>query len=364
MPDVHLWRAAVKVTGDKLRAHVSFTQTDPPVSAYGVTFTGPTGGVVYAASTAGPSADFDARLLEDAQGSVTATANAASPGGQGGIALAYHSPASAFTGTAGPPPSRGKPCAYQQGDKAPVSISPCPLTDGDLGRAIQLPAAACTSPPGGAPCPSQQPAPCLAPPLPSKPTQADYDRQRQAQADCARQRQGAVIIDMGSPHESIGMVVVRGAGGNLSLDTSPDGQVWTSAGTITQQGTASATTLRAGVRARYVRLHSATGIPTPAEVSVWPSLLPDPGPLGLGSLFGSGAKNGILSPSTPGGLAALLLVLLVLGFGAFFGLRAAFGSHEGPPPPVASHLQLGRAQAAAWPPPQPPPPPPPPPPGP
>ena len=170
-----------------------------------------------------PGATMDARAFEDANGVVHISAAAGADGPDTTFQLTYTSQGVGFTGRAGAPESRGKPCVAQD------QPGPCALTDGSFDH--PLPEADCTQP-------------------------------------CTPN--GWVYVDLGKP-EPVGTVFARADQvGTLTVETSDDAKTWT--GRATGDGQFAKITLPAGVTARYVRVHGSPGskLTGLTQLSVWP----------------------------------------------------------------------------------------------
>jgi hypothetical protein len=177
----------------------------------------------------GRSTTLDPRLLEDRPGSVAVGASTVLPGasGTGTVRGYYLSRMLPVRATAGAPPSRGKRCAAVTGT-APArdgSFSRCAATDGDLDSAARL------------------------------------------AADSGAVVTGAVV-DLGSVRP-VSLVVGRGFSGQVVVEISTDGRTFSTV--ATSSGSAVATKVPGGQRARYVRLRSPAGLDESlsSELSVW-----------------------------------------------------------------------------------------------
>lgn len=198
---------------------------------YAVNFTDATAGQpVWTVSPAQRSVSVDTRVLEDRHGTVEADARTRQAGPDTSFDFTYRSQTAAFSGP-GAAPSRGAACTSGGPGQAPRPLQPCGLTDGNLFASAPLPrVAACAA--------------CTPPVL------------------------SEVTLDLGTLRP-VSLVVVRGSDAALAVEASVDGAAWTPVGTTS--GDPSAVTAAAGLRARYVRLRTPTGlgIETLKEVSVW-----------------------------------------------------------------------------------------------
>lgn len=183
---------------------------------------------------------IDARLLEDAQGGVAATAYSDEAGPGSVFEHQLRSAKMPYQGVAGAPPSRGARCLAVGASGVAIDLKPCPLTDGDFVKAYQ--------PPPDSGC---------------KPDAAGHGCEG-AKADVS------VVVDLGAPR-SASLVVVRGMWTNELLETSADGVTWAPA-VASHAGTAQAN-LPAGSLVRYARVRAQTAgdhiLGGLAEISVW-----------------------------------------------------------------------------------------------
>jgi hypothetical protein len=235
LPELKLWEPSIAFSATPSSANVTFGSVDSSYGSgatTGVTFAEADGTLVWLqAASSGQS--IDARLLEDAKGNVVATANANSQAPQTSVAFYYQSAAVAFAGTAGAPPSRGAAC-FADATSGPVALTPCPLTDGNLGVAMTPQ----SEPSCSSNCPTAAPA------------------------------NNWAYVDLGSA-KSISLVVVRGVYASCVVETSADAMTWAALPGGPNSGIFSVT---ASGTARYVRVRAAsasdrvTGL---AEISVW-----------------------------------------------------------------------------------------------
>lgn len=162
-------------------------------SRYQLDFITDQGGPVWRVESTSGGAEYDPRVLEDSIGRVSVTAL------RSGVALGtttdsvYRSAQLPFRGSAGKPLSRGRPCTYEKGNAAAVSLPGCGATDGRLGVVA------------GVPVPEQSPSP---PASTASPTPAEDHW---------------VVIDMGKRVE-VSLVVTRGCA--CLVEESTDGATW------------------------------------------------------------------------------------------------------------------------------------------
>ena len=243
LPDARLWRAGPQVTQSAGSIRLSW-QSLPAAAggdpSYSAQLYEPDGSLQWAQAASGSSADLDVRILEDRDGSVAVNGYAELSGAVGadevrGSYLSARLPAQA---TAGAPPSRGRVCAPVTGTAQVRDgrFSACGVTDGDLDQAAQL-----------------------------------------------KGRRGAVVsgvvVDLGSPRP-VSLVVARGFGGQVLVETSTDGGGY-------QSG-------RHRLRPRHRDGATAHGDGTLRAPSLSGRPLPEPGRRGLG-LVRDGSRRG-LSP--------------------------------------------------------------------
>jgi hypothetical protein len=183
---------------------------------------------------------MDARLFEDAQGGVAATAYSDEAGSGSVFEHQLRSAKLPYQGVAGAPPSRGAKCLAVGASGVAVELKPCPLTDGDFAKPYQ--------PPVDTGC---------------KPDAAGHGCEN-ARADVS------VVVDLGAPRPA-SLLVVRGLWTSEILETSIDGSTWAPAVASTV-GTAQAK-LPAGAQVRYARVRAQTAgdhiLGGLAELSVW-----------------------------------------------------------------------------------------------
>ena len=191
LPELRFWEPEVKAG----RGRVEWEGL--PDSGYGegdgyqVLFEDGEGRQVWQFRSGGTQLAYDPRILEDTRGGQTVVAQRKDVAPGTTLELAYRSSQVPFRGQ-GPPPSRGLPCSYAEEGSPPVTLYPCPLTDGDLFSAARLP--------DPRPGPSVQPGGTVAVP-----------------------RTRSVTVDLGSVR-NVSLVVLRGC--SCKLEASPDGRSW------------------------------------------------------------------------------------------------------------------------------------------
>lgn len=230
--DLRIWHPTTAFTA--MGAMVSLTADAFPYGSakLSVAFQSEKGTPVWAQSFTSGS-PIDARLLEDTKGSVAVTAQTKESLASGGdAAFYYRSGQRAYLSGAGAPPSRGAGC-FVHSPSGPAALSPCELTDGDLGTAYKL----LTEPP----CSSS--------------------------AGCDAQANNWAYIALPAA-TAISLIVVRGVAAPYLVETSSDSTAWTSAG-ISSGGTQS---FSVTVTARYVRVRAVSAqsrVSGLTEISVW-----------------------------------------------------------------------------------------------
>lgn len=233
LPDARLWNARPRVTQQGGGIEVAWSPLPRGAgddAAYSAQlFEGRSPAPLWTEDASGGSADLDPRLLEDRSGAVAAGAGADLPDSDGAddVRASYLSRRLPVRGTAGAPPSRGRPCAAVTGT-APARdgrLSRCAATDGDLDEPARL-----------------------------------------------RGRGSAVVVgtvvDLGSARP-VDLVVARGFAGQVLLEVSADGRSWQTV--ATDSGAALAIDPPGEPTARFVRLRSPSGLDQSlaAELSVW-----------------------------------------------------------------------------------------------
>ena len=233
-PELKLWEPQLTVSTGESRASVTFGALPEGATDARVAFHVP-GGLVWG-DTYVSGAAIDARLLEDAVGTVSVSTT--TTGEREGVSFeARHmSEVLAFTGRAGAPPSRDASCIAMGASGEPVVLSTCAATDGDFAIHFE------------------------APPLPICEQDPEAEGCESGRAD------RTLTVDLGTARPA-SLVVVRGLGGEVIVDHSDDGESWS---VITLDGMVGE--LPAESSTRYVRVRSKTDeapLPTLTEVSVW-----------------------------------------------------------------------------------------------
>lgn len=289
-PDLQLWAPDVVMRDEGGRVAVSWPELpgrgfeDPP--AYEVSWVDGAGRLVWAVSTERSDATIDARLREDTSGNLALVARASRWRVDIRYRYTHTAAARPYTGTAGAPLSRAKPCTVRDALGAESAPPGCPATDADLatpitGDGVRFPCMRLPAVPRGVSVPEIQ--------LPSG---------VQACADAPP----AVTVDLGQ-EVGVGLVVARGCDG-CTVEASSDGTSWRALGRGQVVETPVAPT------ARWIRA-SGDGADRLAELSVWPGTPPAaPGPA-------STVAGAPPSPAAPDGddddrSPLLLVVALVL----------------------------------------------------
>jgi hypothetical protein len=218
----------------------AFDAIDVPKPRYSVTIEDRDGNPVWVHGSAGRDGDLDARAGADVQGGFFVAA-AASQADHGVTFLeTYFSQHLAFTGVAGAPTSRHRPCAVASSAGQARFGTECVLTDGVYREAY--PAQTC---PAASPSPSGEP--------------------------CAANTWA--WVDLGSPRP-VGAVFLHGlglSGGNAVIDTSDDGTTWSVRSQVKTDAYLRVPLNR--VVARYLRVRGGVERDTIgrlAEIAVWP----------------------------------------------------------------------------------------------
>ncbi|WP_163506430.1 discoidin domain-containing protein [Fodinicola acaciae] len=189
---------------------------------------------------ASPGDSVDPRALEDVRADFRVSTTMSTNGPDTSFDTTYRSQAIAAPAGPGAPESRGAAC-FVQGEKAPVRLDPCPVTNGRFDDNITV--QKCES--GGT---SSAP-PCRA--------------------------NTAVWIDLGASRP-VGTVFARGISiAQVSVSTSDDGVHWTQRKTVRPESGFEKITLDEPVNARYVRLSgpdATSQIVALTEFSVWPTV--------------------------------------------------------------------------------------------
>ncbi|WP_020522050.1 discoidin domain-containing protein [Catelliglobosispora koreensis] len=237
VPATTFWEPApLEVKADKAQIRYSWPQTVKGAK-YALSITsGKT--EVWQQDVSG-AGQLDARVASDIKGNLHAIATTTQDGSATTFTTVHRSQAAAFTGLAGPAPSRGSSCfvAAQEGS---APISPCSLTDGAY---------------TGQPIPLQQ---CV--------TASSAPASTPSPAACAANTW--VSADLGTSR-TVSAVILHGlqAGGSYTVESSVDGAQWTAR--ATNPGTNYARVTFAPVTARYVRVRSerVSGL---REFAIWP----------------------------------------------------------------------------------------------
>jgi hypothetical protein len=233
VPDARLWDLAATASrgggGIRLSWRPLSRSAGTKASYSAQLYDARTGSALWTQPASGGHAEIDPRLLEDLRGSVAVSAGTELTGGSGvaDVRASYLSPRLPVAASAGAPPSRGRPCAAMTGS-APAVVrprTPCGETDGDLTRPARLTAS-------------------------------------------GQGTVSGVVVDLGRVRP-VGLVVARGFSGQFLVETSTDGQAFTTV--ATGFGPAYAVRPSGAPGARYVRLRSPVGLDESlsAEVSVW-----------------------------------------------------------------------------------------------
>jgi hypothetical protein len=232
LPDARLWRSAPAVSRPSGRIELAWSPLprsagdDPAYSAQ--LFEADGQSPLWSQPVAGPAGSIDRRILEDQPGSVAVGAgtNLSGGSGAGDVEASYLSRRLPVTGTAGTPPSRGRPCAAVTGTAPPKAgrLSPCAATDGDLQSPAHL---------------------------------------RGGKAAVVT----GVAIDLGASRP-VSLVVARGFAGQFLVELSDDGRVYR---TVATNAGSAAVNVPGSPSARFVRLRSPAGLDESlsSEVSVW-----------------------------------------------------------------------------------------------
>ncbi|HJR19134.1 MAG TPA: hypothetical protein VJ922_05385, partial [Actinomycetota bacterium] len=212
--------------------------------------------VVWTVDRARSGFAFDARLLEDTQGTAAALGTLEDqrvPDERGRrIDVVLRSGGRAYDSPAGAPPSRGRPCGLIEESGRLVFLDTCALTDGELEDDLQP--SVCSGATG-----------------------------------CVEPRHSAAVVDLGG-RRPLSLIVVRGCRDRCTVDTSRDAKTWRTAGATSAEDAA----IRVSplVMARYVRVTSQTSIDLLREVSAWSGS----GAVPAGPLF---VEPGALQPASP-----------------------------------------------------------------
>lgn len=260
LPDLVLWSPTVQEEVDGTDLSITFdpleVDSDGGVHTVAAVVTADGYGIV--SNRVGDRIRLDVRLLEDFATDLVLGAtwdHTQSP-------TIFHHESQAvpvrLAATAGPPSSRGAGCTVTTADGAVAPLSPCPITDGQLGTNLT----------GFGTCGEQPTAGCI--------------------------RVSEVVVDLGTTIE--GDLLVPRCWCDVAV--SADGVAWTAA-YPPAHADGSVTTDLAGAPVRYVRVHpmaESDGDPLAllAEVSVWAAepLPPPPPPVGQDGDDAAGPASG------------------------------------------------------------------------
>ena len=140
LPDARLCRAAPELTTGSGRIGLTWRPLPRGAgddAAYSAQlYAGKAQTAFWSQPASGSAATIDARIMEDQSGSVAVSAGTTLSGGSGAgeVRASYLSARLPVEGTAGAPPSRGRPCGAVSGTARAVDgpLSSCAVTDGDL----------------------------------------------------------------------------------------------------------------------------------------------------------------------------------------------------------------------------------------
>ena len=230
--DLRIWHPTTAFAAAGAMAAFTFDAFPYGTTMTGVAFQTDTSIPVWS-QLAASGAALDVRLLEDTHGTVMATAQTTESLASGGSATFYfHSGQRAYTASSTAPPSRGAAC-FVQSTSGASALSPCVLTDGDMGTPFSpLPEPACSTNSG-----------------------------------CNAQANNWAYVALTAP-APISLIVVRGLTSSYVVETSSDATAWISAGV----GSGGAQSFTVSTAARYVRVRAlspqghVTGL---SEISVW-----------------------------------------------------------------------------------------------
>jgi len=270
LPDLQLWEPQVAVG----RGRIGW---EPLAGAggyqVGVEDTGAE--PVWTFESRGREVTFDPRILEDTAGSLAVSTRAPATAEGTTVSILRRSARVAYRSTAGPPISRGQPCAPRD-----IVVARCPLTDGDFTTRLPAPPASTSTTTTTTITNQPAPGPTVASP-------SDW-----------------VSIDLGRPRD-VALVVVRGCA--CQVEGSVDGQRWTPLGRST--GFTAVVPARTGP-ARYVRLSgSVAGM---GEVSIWDASPPPSPPATAGPTPEVAAPPALASPGGTGSSSRTAPALVAL----------------------------------------------------
>jgi len=245
LPILRLWGAVPDIQPAPEGARVSWPALPAEFGAspnYRVLFDDGAGGLVW---DSGPLAGrtsytVDARVLEDADGGVSVVATTDGSVVGSGVSLAYRTGRRHVKGSAGSPPSRGRPCTVTSGVGQVTSQTPCGLTDGRFDRPALVTAAA--------PGPSTTVCPVA--------------------TTCARAEPlDTATVDLGRPVDG-SLAVLRGCPSGCVVAVSSDASTWATVGTAA--GPDALMPLTSGA-VRYLRVSGpSTTMAGVTELSIWP----------------------------------------------------------------------------------------------
>jgi hypothetical protein len=232
LPDARLWRSSARVSRSGGAIRLAWSRVPEAAghdAAYSAQlFEADSQTALWSQPASGRAASIDPRILEDRPGTVAVSAGAVLSGGRGTgtVRASYLSRRLPVQGTAGAPPSRGRPCAPVTGTSPATDgrFSRCAATDGHLDQPARLTAAEGSVVAG-------------------------------------------VVVDLGAARP-VDLVVARGFAGQFVVEVSVDGRAYRTVAT-----TSGTTAVRppGSPRARFVRLRSPTGLDQSlsSEVSIW-----------------------------------------------------------------------------------------------
>ncbi|MEX2557822.1 MAG: hypothetical protein WEB06_19605 [Actinomycetota bacterium] len=252
-------------------------------------------GVVWTVARARSGFAFDARVLEDTQGTAAVTARlddqrVTDERGRR-IDVVLRSGARAYESPAGAPPSRGRACFVPDAKGRLVTQSPCRLTDGEFSEDFS-------------------------------PSVCD------GATGCVEPTPLSTVVDLGT-RRSLSLVVVRGCADRCTVETSRDRRTWRTVGVAAGEDA----TLRVAppVSARYLRVSAAVSIAGLREISAWTGgggvaagpLFVDPAAVQPPRSPGSTSSPRAATPTDQGKDSGLLRLIAVGALSAVGGALAA-----------------------------------------
>lgn len=135
IPDLQVWQPAVTVAPGRV------TWDPPAPGSYQVVVEDAGGQLAWSLDSTGTQVGFDPRLLEDTAGSLAVSARTTAAAEGTTVNIRRQSAPVAYRSAAGPPLSRGRPCAV---GPAGTPASPCAVTDGNLANTLPPPATTTT----------------------------------------------------------------------------------------------------------------------------------------------------------------------------------------------------------------------------